>query len=348
MLLGSIMHNFSRIGKVLSRSILLATEAMMRCSSSNTSAVIRELSLLNGNDFKSNDMWLYRLLSNKKFQIDDNTWRCYIKSIFHILEEQNEITKDKKILINIDFTSDRDDFLILCASIMLGDNAVPLYFSMRNYPKRKNQYDHKKMEMAFIKALRHILSDKYQYILVADRGFGNDRFVQNCIENAFDVMIRLEPNMNIETGGKQGITEDIISNDGIYSCHITAWHKTYNIVRHSKNDKVWYLLTNLRIYNSLDCAEIYTKRFRIEKLFQNLKSSGFTIENSKIKKYDRFKRMLFLSCFAHSMLVLLGKFVNEKMPDIKKNLPICTNLLIASSSLVNLLLPVTKNEPVIY
>ena len=38
----------------------------------------------------------------------------------------------------------------------------------------------KKMEIAFIRALRHILSDKYQYILVADRGFGNERFIQYC------------------------------------------------------------------------------------------------------------------------------------------------------------------------
>jgi transposase len=184
--------------------------------------------------------------------------------------------------------------------------------------------------------------DWYEYIFVADRGFGNDRFIQDCLNNGFDVMIRLEPNMTIKTDGEQGIAEKILTKDGVYSCHIKSWDRAYKIVRHSKDDKVWFLLTNLSINNGLDGAEVYAKRFRIEKLFQNLKSSGFDIEKSKIKKYDRFKRMLFLSCFAQSILVLLGKFVNEKLPDIKKNSPICTNLLIASSSLEKSLLTTTQ------
>jgi len=346
MILDFFKNNFARIDKFVSKGVLQIVEAMMRCSSSNTSDIIRELSLLNGNSFKSNDMWLYRFFSNKKFQIDDNFWRCYIKSIFQILSEQEEIKKDEKVVVNIDFTSDRDDFLILCASLMLGDNAIPIYFSMRKYPKQKNQYDQKKMELAFIRALRHILSDSYQYILVADRGFGNDRFIQNCLDNGFDFMIRLEPNMRIKIKENQGIAEKVLTEDGVYSCHIESWKKAYKIIRHSKDAKVWYLITNLCSGSSSQYAEVYAKRFRIEKLFQNLKSSGFEIEKSKIKKYDRFKRILFLSCFAHSILVLLGKFINEKIPEIKKKLPISTNLLIASSSLEKSLSNDTQNKPI--
>lgn len=348
MLLDVLKDNFSRINRTVSDGILKVVECMIKCSSSNTSSIVRELSFLNGKSFKTNDMWLYRLFSNAEFQIDDNFWRCYIKSIFEILSEQKEINKGEKVFINIDFTSDRDDFLILCASVMLGGDAIPLYFSMRNYPKRKNQYNHKKMEMAFIKALRHILSDKYRYILVADRGFGNDRFVQLCIDSGFDFLIRVEPNLSIKTTDKQGVIDKVLTEDGLYNCHIKSWQKDYIVIRHSKDGKLWYLLTNAIINNGLDGAKAYASRFRIEKLFQNLKSSGFDIEKSKIKKYDRFKRMLFLSCFAHSLLVLLGKFVNEKLPDIKKNSPICTNLLIASSSLENLLLTYTPKKHITY
>ncbi len=351
MLLETLKVNFGKINQVIANNVLRAVEAMVLCSSSNTSKIARELSRIYGTSFKTNDVWLYRLLEHQNFQIDDNFWRCYIKTIFKILQEQGEIgNQNDKILINIDFTSDRDDFLILCASITLGDNAIPLYFSMRNYPRRKNQYDHKKMEIAFIKALRHILSDKYQYILVADRGFGNDRFIKYCTDNGFDVMIRIEPNMLVEVnevknsdgdedsnskggGNNKGIMTDVLKQDGVYNCHIKSWQKNFIIVRHSKEDKTWYLLTNISVEASAQAAIIYAKRFKIEKLFQNLKSSGFDIEKSKIKKYDRFKRIVFLSCFAHSITVLLGKFINEKLPDIKKNSPLCLNLLIASSNL---------------
>ena len=139
MLLEAIKQNFTRIHSTISNNILLTTECMMRCASSNTSRIARELARINKGTFKTNDMWLYRFLDNKKFQVDDNLWRCYINSIFDMLLEQKEIKgKGDQVNINIDFTSDRDDFLILCASVMLGDSAVPLYFSMRKYPRRKN------------------------------------------------------------------------------------------------------------------------------------------------------------------------------------------------------------------
>jgi len=74
----------------------------------------------------------------------------------------------------------------MCASIIVKDRAIPLYFTMRNDPQKKDQYDHKKMELAFIKGLRHVLSKKYSYVIVADRGFGNDRFIKTCKDNGFE------------------------------------------------------------------------------------------------------------------------------------------------------------------
>ena len=99
--------------------------------------------------------------------------------------------------IQIDFTSERDNYLILAASVLISNKAIPLYFSMRNYPKKKGQYNQKKMESAFIQALRSYLSKHYRYVLLADRGFGNDRFITLCQEAGFDYIIRLEPNLKI-------------------------------------------------------------------------------------------------------------------------------------------------------
>ena len=56
---------------------------------------------------------------------------------------------------------------------------------MKNYPKKSGQYSQKKLESAFIKTLQHVLSKKYQYIIVGDRGFGTLRFIDLCMENNF-------------------------------------------------------------------------------------------------------------------------------------------------------------------
>lgn len=77
------------------------------------------------------------------------------------------------------------------ARVDFGGGSVPLYFSMRSYPKRKGQSDQKTLERAFLKELRHLLSKKYSYTIVADRGFGNDRFAQLCHENGFNFVLRI-------------------------------------------------------------------------------------------------------------------------------------------------------------
>jgi transposase len=64
-----------------------------------------------------------------------------------------------------------------------------------------------------------------------------------------------------------------------------------------ENNSTWYLATNL---GNQGVAEMYESRFKIEKLFQDLKSSGYNIENTKIRKYDRIKRMLYLSCLSYA------------------------------------------------
>jgi transposase len=69
----------------------------------------------------------------------------------------------------------------------------------------------------------------------------------------------------------------------------------------------WYLLTNLEKPESI--ALMYESRFKIEKLFQDLKSAGYNIENTKIRKYDMVKRLIYLTCISHALMVFLGTFV---------------------------------------
>ncbi|GHU20569.1 hypothetical protein FACS189472_12120 [Alphaproteobacteria bacterium] len=126
------------------------------------------------------------------------------------------------ILIKIDFTTDTDEFLMLMASVDFGGRSVPLYFSMRSYPKRKGQNDQKKMEKAFLKQLRHLLSKKYTYIIVADRGFGNDRFATLCLENDFDYVLRKCDNLNIEVDGNKLNLKDFSGETRKFKAYVPA------------------------------------------------------------------------------------------------------------------------------
>ena len=50
----------------------------------------------------------------------------------------------------------------------------------------------KKMEEAFLKQLRHLLSRKYKYTIVADRGFGHSRFINDCLRLGFNYILRVK------------------------------------------------------------------------------------------------------------------------------------------------------------
>lgn len=291
---------------------------MMKSGSANTSQIALALSQIKQTSYKTSDMSLYRLLSNEKFKVSELIFRSYIKMVFAMLKEGVQLKTGDKVYVQIDFTSDRDDFLILVASVLYFNKAIPLYFAMRKYPKKKGQYDHKKMEGAFIRALRHYLSEQYHYVIIADRGFGNKRFIELCEESRFDYLIRLEPNLKIAYQEQTGIMSKQLRRSGTFVVEILTWQKTVKLFRNHQRGQVWYLVSNLNLSHQEGVTR-YAQRFRIEKVFQDLKSGGFDLENSKITKHNRFKRLLFLCCLAYSLMLLLGNWIDKQLPSLKKN-----------------------------
>lgn len=314
-----ISKYFSKLGVALSKSFTRYTLGAISACSFSTYEIARHVSKTTKKDFNTAERGLNYLLNNDNFQIDDTYWRMHINMIFDLMFEQNLIQKNNKIYIQVDFTSQTNYFLILSASIIINNRAVPLYFTMRNYPKKKEQYNHKKMEQAFLQGLKHILSKQYQYVIVADRGFGNQRFLDLCEHCGFEYVIRMQPNLKIEIGDKVGLIEEICDSDGDYFALVKKWSSSISIYRCSKEENIWYLTSNIKDLNDKEAQNIYENRFKIEKCFQDLKSSGFDIEKSKIRKYSNYKKLLAISMVSHSLLVMLGHLIVVKVPQFLKN-----------------------------
>ncbi|MDR1560743.1 MAG: hypothetical protein LBS23_00075 [Holosporaceae bacterium] len=196
-----ISEYFGDFGKVFLKNLSGIILGLMRSESAGVASIARSLSQENGQTFKANEKRVNRFLQDKDFQVDDAFWRKYVNLLFDSLTERGLLKIGDNVLIKVDYTTDRGDFLILEASVDFGGRSVPLYFSMRLYPKRNGQSDQKKMEAAFVKELRHILSKKYTYTIVADRGFGNNRFAQLCEKCGFDYVLRICENLNIQIDG---------------------------------------------------------------------------------------------------------------------------------------------------
>lgn len=321
---------FKGIRETTTKNLAYLVEGIMRSGRASVWHAAQAMSEVNEQSFKTNEKRGNRLLQDINFQIGDTMFRKYTKILFQALREREKLKERVRIQINVDYTTDNDNFLILMSSIKFGQRAVPLYFSMRLYPKRKNQSDQKKMESSFIKALRHLLPKKYKYTIVADRGFGNQRFAKLCEENGFDFVLRINENLRIERMGKVENLEKYKGKKAKFKAKVIAWDKEYFFEIITKKGSTWFLIMPSESKNG---AEKYEQRFSIEKCFQDQKSSGFNIEKCKIKKYDRFKRIYFTMCLAQLLIVIAGEYVETENHPLKKTFPITADLISVFSRL---------------
>jgi hypothetical protein len=331
-ILKSIESKFSNQAKKIRENISLTAYSIIRCQKLNTAEIARYMGEVNGQNFKANDMRLYRLLQSKNFQVDDKLWRDYFNLLFSLIKE-NSRSPTSSFRINVDYTSDTDDFLILCASIYFQGQSVPLYFSMRKYPKRSGMLDQKKLELAFFKELRHLLPKGNEYIIVADRGFGNNRIIEILEDLDFKYVLRLNTNLNAEIDKRKTNLKDLPHKNARYpNIKISSWDRSICLIKRVKEGDFWLLATNLTSAKLDKIGLIYEKRFSIEKMFKNEKSGGLDLEKLQIRKYDRFKRLLFISHIAYAIMIFTGLYINDKKHAIKKNYFLSAKVLSAFSA----------------
>jgi len=332
---------FSKYGVDFHKSLSAMILGLIHSGSSSTGEICTSISAISGKTFKAANKQVSYLLSNCKFQIDDMMFRCYMKIIFSFLQEGGYISKDKRIPVQIDFTTIKDDFIILYASIVFRGKAVPLYFSMRKYPKKKDVFNQIKMERAFMVRLRHCLSKEYNYVIVADRGFGNGRIINYCKEFNFSYVLRLDANLKIGEKGEKLLNE-IKHSKSLENIYVPAWKDSSNIIIRHSSGKLWYLATDIDVLEREKIVTIYRRRFKIEKCFFDQKSNGFNIEKTRITKYDRVKRLIFCICIAQALMLFVGDILKHNHHTIKKTFPESLALISAFSFLQEELLNTTS------
>lgn len=319
---------FPKNRKTVRNTIGLVTIAMLKSRQANVPQLAMNIGVLNNKSYHANLTRVTRFFKSAAFQVDDRTWRGHFNLCFGLLEERG-IEKGGMIAIAVDATSDRDRFYILSASITFRGRNIPLYFSMRKYPVDNI----KKLEEAFLKELRHLLPRGYRYVIVADRGFGNTRFIDLCEKLEFEYLLRTNENWNIRDGyEKTNIKELEKENRDLRDIYLAKSGKRTRLVM-SFQDKSqgWYILTSLGKAGFVDLVAQYSKRFHIEKMFQDEKSSGFEIEKSRLEKYDRYKRMLFCVYLAQMLMLFIGDYINDNVDEIKKKYHLHMSIISAFS-----------------
>jgi len=315
-----IEKEFPKFRKTVKENFSLTILALLQSQNCSLPEIALNMSKINNAKHNTNLIRLSRFLQSTEFKTEDKEWRMFINFVFNLLEEGDFLTPNGFIPINVDYTSSTDKFLILTASIPFFQRGIPIYFSMRNYPKKKNKINLIKMEQAFIKELAHLLPKNYQYSIVADRGFGNKRFATLCQDNGFAYILRVAKSRSLKIDGKKEKLKNLEGDHDFPEAKLALdeW-ETRLVSKEAEGQKgKWYIITSLKKAAYQEIIHWYKKRFNIEKMFQDAKSSGFQMESSRITKYSRFKNLLFCLFFAQMLLMFIGNFIEDNLSEIKK------------------------------
>jgi hypothetical protein len=321
----NLISRFCNFRKTVAKNLSLIVVASIDCNSFSTHKIATSVAKITDTAFHNGENRVANFLKTDTFEVGDKAFRNMINLVFDLLRKRGFLEGLKYIPINVDFTSERNNFLILSASIPFFGRALPIFFSIRNYPKTKNQFSQKKMEAAFFLRLRHLLPKKFEYIIVMDRGFGNLRILDLMDRFNFNYVVRFKENTKIKIGTEIIQLSKIPKIEKKYtniSLKTDKNEKLRNLtISFSKDKKLkqgWYLISNLNFEN---LQNIYKNRFQIEKTFQDQKSSGFNIEKTKIKSYSKFKKLLYCVYLAQDLLLFLGEYISQNVDHIKKKSP---------------------------
>lgn len=201
-----------------------------------------------------------RFLNNERVKTSE-LQRQYLNYLFKMFFS---FSRKIKVKIIVDYT-DFHNCRILHAGIPCRGRVFPIFFKAFSI-KETNDYSLKNVEETFLRILKELLPLDYEYILIADRGFGNERFINLCESIGFFFVLRIKQSFHVLKNNKRIIASDVkdkLNKDVDYKGH------KLGLVITEENDQKWYLLTNLQDLRVV--KGIYEERFWTEEYFRDLK-----------------------------------------------------------------------------
>ena len=171
-------------------------------------------------------------------------------------------------------------------------------------------------ENAALKALSDICCCPSNIVIVADRGFGNQRWLGAVAQHGFHYVQRVSCVFFADTEHYIGHLRDLNLRKGkrvrdwgwgtlgedevIQGRLVTAYDK--------KAKEPWYLITDLKLSPSPEIVSIYRRRWWIETLFRDKKNRdwGMGLACVHLKDHRRYERLFYIVALAYIFLTAHG------------------------------------------
>ena len=248
---------------------------------------------------------LQRFLSNKAI----NPEKLYEFFAYKLLKKYK--SRYKSIYIIFDHTTIEDRFVILQFSLKVGRRSIPLWYKIFKYKQDGNKdFKHVREGLNFLHKI--ITPHEFDVTILADRGFKSVdlfKFIDKVLN--WKYCIRCTKDLGIFIDGKRQIKklEDITPCKGttkhFYNVKLTAQEYVCNmaVCKAEDADDVWFIANNL---SGPYAIREYKKRFDIEEMFRDFKSSGFNLEDTWSNDIHYIRMLYLCISIAYYWIITLG------------------------------------------
>ena len=224
----------------------------------------------------------------------------------------------KSIRIAVDWTK-IGKWPVLAASVVVQRRGIPLYWATCDW--RKLQRSQNAFEESFLAVLRTLIPSDVEVTLLFDRGFRRVSLAHRLKQLGFHFVVRCCGDTHIRASDWNGALCDLPLPRGRVRDlgHVLATVQHPEDVRlvaifdHGQQD-AWYLFTDLDMPAD-DIIRLYDRRFTIEEVFRDEKSTryGWSLGEYQLKdRPDRLDRLILIVATAYLLVSLIGHAIEAK------------------------------------
>lgn len=218
-----------------------------------------------------------------------------------------------RVLVLADWT-DVSNGKMLVFSLPCNGRSLP--FFVKVLPKRVGEGEMVQAENEALKALKDICRARSRVIIVADRGFGNRRWLGAAVSQGFHFVQRLSSVFQVDVEHHIGGVKELNlrrgnkprdwgrgtmgTDEAITGRLVTVYDR--------KAKEPWYLVTDMDDVAAEEVVSIYRRRWWIETLFRDEKNRdwGMSLAAVHLKDYSRYERLFYIVALAFILLSAHG------------------------------------------
>lgn len=242
--------------------------------------------------------------------IDTQFWKSFCLAVFSL--PGFRFKSRKVITLALDATTLKDDFWILAVSVSYKGRSIPIL--IKGWKGVNVNYDYWARVGNVLAQLKAILPTRYNFEILADRGFQGDKMFKLCKKHGLDFIVRINDSYRMKLSNGQEFVQLSLFNDGYYpSVTLGKDSQTPNLnvcvnsLKKEDGQLAKWFLASSRDMDRNEMVERYTHRFWIEESFKDLKSKlHWEKYTEKIPVNERLMKCVIISSLSYALQTAIG------------------------------------------